>query len=384
MSTRERTIQQHYPLGAMTGRPVTLAAAVAAPVYGVVLAWRNQDDIVSPALALASLVLVCAASFTLVMASSGLRAPFSAQSSIFVIIWANAGMALGAASMWGSDQLIRDDWGPIGVGLAIVALAPYRPPREIAAYGILSAILAGFIAVLQAPTLIRPGPTIVFVVIAVTPIAILTIAAAQFTKTVLSAVDRWQRQTHVAVTADNGDSDWIARSVQQDRVTILNRDVVPFFAQVLHEGEVSVIDAERARDISDDIRAVMVAEADRSWLHTVIDQAIAARHDEWLAPDALVDEDRLAPRMNLDQRSALRAFIAALFSHPDFGSRGFQISLQPDGDLVSCTIQARLDCSETQLRSEFAPYFAVMRILFADLSFEFVQPVLTLQFSYDD
>jgi hypothetical protein len=216
-------------------------------------------------------------------------------------------------------------------------------------------------------------------------VLILSLGPAIFVGVLIRAIERWRRQTRIAVAAlDDGDGDWIARSVQQDRVTILNRDVVPFFAGILRDDAVTASDAERAREIADDIRSVMVADADRGWLQLVIDQAVGALKLEWLAGEAVVDPSRVAQRMSLDQRSAVRAFLGALLAHPGFSSRAFSIAVSAHPGWSRVILQARIDCTETQLRSEFAPYFAVMRILFTDLAFDFVQPVLTLKFSYDD
>jgi hypothetical protein len=159
---------------------------------------------------------------------------------------------------------------------------------------------------------------------------------------------------------------------------------VPFFADILRENVVTAKDVERAREIADDIRAVMVAGVDRGWLHLIVDQAVTALRLEWLSGEVVVDPGRRAQAMTLDQRSAVRAFIGALFAHPGFSSRAFAITVAatPTGSRV--VVEARLDCAETQMRSELEPFFAVMRVLFVELSYEFVQPALTLQFSYDD
>ncbi|CAN5291108.1 hypothetical protein BH11ACT2_BH11ACT2_03520 [soil metagenome] len=384
MSVGERSIQQQYPLGALTGRPLSLIAAAIAPVYAIIMAVHNGNDINSPLLALASLVLVFTASVTVVVSSSPLRAPFTSQSATFTLLWANAAMLLGLASTWHTNTQVRDDWGPTIVGVMIIAIGPYRPPRELAIGGVLSAILAGFVVLLELDDLTSGISPIAYVIIMITPIVVLTIGAARFVQVIIRAIERWRRRARVIGLAVDEDENTIARSVQQNRVTILNRDVVPFFAAVLARDGVTEEDTLHAREISDSIRSVMVAEADRSWLHTVIDQAIAASRAEWLTADAVVDPLRLAPRMNLDQRSAVRAFIGALFAHPGFSSRAFRVTLTQDGDLVGVRLQARADFTETQLRSEFSPFFAVMRMLFTDLVVEFVQPSLTLQFSYGD
>jgi hypothetical protein len=379
--SRERTIQQQYPLGALGGRPLSIAAAIAAPLYTILMVYQNRDDINSPLLALASLVLTTTASMTMVVTTSSLRAPLTRQTAGFVVLWGVAGMVLGAASMWGTDSYVRDDWGSTAVGVLILSLCAYRPVRELVLYGATSGVIAATLAVLQAPTLDSGAPALVVMLVTITPIIAFTIAAAVFAKSLLDGIARWRRTARVAVTALD-DAEWIARSVQQDRVTILNRDIVPFFAELLQSETVTDADRERAHEIASAMRTAMVAEADRGWLHSVVDQALTP--DDRGLIDEVADDGRLAERMSIDQRSALRALIVAVCAHPDFSAHGFRIVARREGSAVAIELTARILATDQRMRSELAPYFAVLRILFSGLVVEFVQPVLALKLFYDD
>jgi len=380
----EPTVQQLYPLGAMAGRTITLAAAIGAPLDVMLMSVLTLDQINTPVYALIAFALVAAASLTVVIESSPLRAPFTRRSAMFAYAWANLAYLLSSAATFGTNEHLRDDYGPAVVGIIILSVAPYRPAKELTVVGLLSAILVGTVTLLQAPYVVTPASPFVYALAAMTPLLVLSLGAATFTDVVVKGLERWRRRAGIAVGArGENDKNWIARSVQQDRVTILNRDVVPFFAELLNDTHVTADDIERARIISDSIRSVMVAEVDRSWLESVIETTTALHGTGPVDAGAITDERRLAQRMSTDQRSAMRAFLVALFGHPAFTTTDFSVDVSGNGARCVVELTARLDCPESQVKSEFAPYFAVMRILFADLEVELEQPSLTLKFSYE-
>lgn len=380
--TRERTIQQLYPIGALAGRWVSLSAVIIAPVYVLATSWLTRDEINAPLFWVLALALVASAGLTVVISSTALLAPFTAHRARFAYVWANLAMVFDAWSTYGTDTHVRNDFGPFVVGIIILSVAPYRPAKELFVVGSLSAILSGFIAMVQVPYLVVSAPVSGFIIAAVMPILLLSFGAGTFVSALVAGIEGWRAQARAAVSEiGDGNADWIARSVQQDRVTILNRDVVPFFTEVLEESTVTDETRVRARVISDSIRSVMVADVDRSWLETIVDATMSPRE----ATDTVfvIDERRLAQRMSAEQRAGIRAFLVALFAHPAFTKDGFVIAVTGKGDRCRLVLTATLHLPENQVRSDLAPYFAVMRILFADLSVELEQQSLTLMFSYD-
>ncbi len=182
-------------------------------------------------------------------------------------------------------------------------------------YATLTAVFAAFIVLLQSPTLASPVPTLVFVVVAITPMLALALAGGSFASVVLRMTERWRGRATNAVQELAAQSlPGITRSVQQDRVTILNRDVVPFFAEMLTRDAVSEADRVRARAISGSIRALMVYEVDRTWLAVVVEETLRS------AADAAVidDPERLASAMSTDQRTAIRALLVGLAQQDSF------------------------------------------------------------------
>jgi uncharacterized membrane protein len=381
----ERAFQQLDPLGALVGRPLTFLAAAGVPIYATVMTVVNWKDVDFPWLAAASILSVIASCVVLEVFSSPMRAPFTRASQLAVTGLALCGYALSAAAMWNSNQYIRDDWGPSAVGLVLLAMTQYRPAKEIAEMGFLVALFAGVLALLQAHSFVLNVPTICFSIVAMTPILTLALASAAFSQYLVAGVERWRSRSRRALSLFTTEhSDWIARSVQQDRVTILNQEVVPFFSEVLQRGDIIDADRERARRISDAIRAVMVAEVDRTWLDGVVEEATGVSFAQPAGGHpAVVDPGRLAMQMSTEQRTVIRAMVVSLCSNPACDPTDLRIELSRKGARCKVLLQAGLITTNQLVREEFAPYFAVMKILFGELKVSFTENSLELRFSYE-
>ena len=129
----------------------------------------------------------------------------------------------------------------------------------------------------------------------------------------------------------------------------------------------------------------MVAEVDRSWLELAVDQlTVADRVGPGASTEQLVrDDDHVANQMSYDQRTALRAFIVALHEGSTHRAGFMKIELFRDGGVFRAVMIAELEIADFAVRSRFAPYFAVLRVMFTDLRLEYLHGVLTLSFSYE-
>lgn len=385
MTTLERTRQQLDPAGSTGIAPVAILLAIGAFLYAVFMTVRGQAEISSPVFASLALALLAIAGLMIIFASSPDRAPFTARTHALVHNVAVLAIVCEAVGQWGSNAYIRDDWGPATLGVLLVALGPYRPAREIATAGLFSAILIGIVTYFEVPSLVTSGPALAFIVLALTPMLALCLSAALFSNGVVASIERWQRRAQAAsVSLVREFREGIARSVQQDRVTILNRDVLPFFTDVLARHTITEADRERARLIGDSIRQVVVEEVDRSWLESLVELAAMERTNRPGAARAVVsDPHRLAPAMTVAQRTAIRAFLAAFTDIPGLTRDHLRITFSDHENRNHCTITAQLPVTDLVIRSTFAPFFAVMRAVFTNLEVDFMQPELTLKFSYD-
>jgi len=380
----ERTRQQLDPAGSTGVGPVAIFLALGAFLYAAYMTMRGAAEVSNPVFASLALVLLAIAGLIMISGSSARRTPLTARTHAAVHTTALLAIVCEAIGQSGSNAYIRDDWGPVTLGILLVALGPYRPAKEIAGAGIISAVIIGVITYLEVPSLVTPAPPLAFVTVAVTPMLALCFSAAVFSNGVVTSIERWQQRAHKASVSLSAEfREGIARSVQQDRVTILNRDVLPFFSDVLARDTITDTDRDRARMIADSIRQVMVEEVDRSWLESLVEVTGVERTNRPGAARVVVhDPSHIASSMTMAQRTAIRAFLVPFTSIPGFTRDNLRIVLSRDGDRNRGVITAQVPLTDRVLRSTFAPFLAVLRAVFTNLEVDFVKPELTLRFSY--
>ena len=329
--------------------------------------------------ALAALILLVAAGYVVVRQANPLRAPFTVRTHVAVHGMLVVACLIGAGVNWGTDDLVRVDWVPTSLGLLVVGMGSYRPARELGVFSVVSATFVALATVIGVAVWPTTAPAPVSIVIAVTPLLALGLGTAMYTREIIAALEDWYRRSGVASAALADElRDGIARSVQQDRVTILSRDVSPFFARLLEHGSITPEDRVAAAEIAESLRSVMVADADRSWLETLLTLTRRSGHPF----DYVDDPDRIASHMTHSQRTALRAFVVAL--DDGIGEIGrVAITLRLVEGLCTAVLAVSVETDEHILRRHTAPYFAVMRAAFAGLSTEFRTTEMIVRFSYD-
>ncbi|GAB3038753.1 hypothetical protein GCM10027052_17920 [Parafrigoribacterium mesophilum] len=354
--------------------------AIGAFGYALSATVLTAEEITWPALSVLSLLVLGVACALVIVATSARRAPFRRRSHVLVhcVVW--VAVIASAAAGWGTNRFVRDDWWPVSFGLLVLALSPYRPAKELAAWGSISALFLGFLTLLQSEGLATAAPPAAYVLTAMTPMLALCFASVAYADTSVDSLEQWRRQTKQAGAAMvNRFREGITRSVQQDRVTILGRDVLPYFSDILARDRITDDDRDRARDIAAAIRRVMVTEADRSWLEALVD-SVAGPGAEG---GRVWDEARLASDMRREQRTVLRALLTALCEDPGFDRDSIRFRLEADGALARVTFTADFAQSERIARSLMAPYLAIMRVSFAQVRIASLQPSVEIGFSYE-
>lgn len=389
MRPPERTRQELDPLGAFSTRIITIGAALAAFSYAAGMVVTNLDLIANPGLALLSLVAIGIAAVIVTSATDPYRGPFHRVRHTWAVALSVIGAAMLAAASWESNAYFSLGWvGPVALGLFSIGMSSYRPVRELVGYSTLAGVLMGFVTMLQAqsnPVEGVPAPALVG--IHLLPLLALNFSAAAFTNSMISSVEHWRNKASEAVDRMSEEQQpGIARSVQQDRVTILNREVVPFFADALEADELTPEVRDRARSIAEAIRAVMVAEVDRTWLENLVDHLRARVRRDGGVPDTapvVFDDDHVANLMNYDQRTALRALLVAIFDQMGNRPQGLEIVLARVDDRCQGFVAVHVEMVDGVVKSRFGPYLAVMRVVFRRLRAEYLQSVLTVRFTYD-
>ena len=373
-----RTPQQVDPLGALAARPVTRGAALAAVLVAVVYTLLRASDVSSPGAAAAALVAVAVGGVVLVVSAAPLRAPFGPGALWCVAAACAAAGALSALATAGSNPFVRDDWAGIAAGVLLLGAAPYRSAREILAAGGAVASVLVVVVLVQAPGFVTPVPVASYVVVALTPLLALTAASAVFSAVFVDHVEGWISRASGFRRASTDDLRvTLTRSVQQDRVTVLNREVVPFFARLVESGRIDEDDPDEARRVADSLRASLVAEADATWLARRL--GAPGRR----VPAEVVDPDRLADRLGPEYRTALWALVATLDDGDVVDARSLRVVFEAQEARVAMAVELAFGVSAAAARRSLAPALTVLRLVSGDLRVDLAPSLLTLRFSYD-
>lgn len=380
------SFQQLDPIGGHSTRPVTIVMCVGIAVYALCSALI-EGGITIPALAVLSIVLFALSAAGVIFWSHPLRAPFSRTAFLAIMAAATLALAVGSLSSWGNLPNVA--LGPIAVALIILQLSPYRPARDLIAATVFTTIVDAFFAVIRPGVALGNKPIVVTVVEAIIPLLAIGLASGAYASAQAHKLGSAAEEREDDLDAESivilrkG----IARSVQHDRVSILNQSVVPFLTELLQRDNVTETDRTRSRVIAASIRSLMVADVERSWLDAVIEHlaegSMASSATQTAGSEVVQDDDRVANAMSSKQRSVVRAVLAAIFAHPGFDADGLGILIERDDDSCLFALTAKLDGEESMLRSGLGAYFAALRGMFTDLEISFDPPTLTLRFSYD-
>ena len=301
------TTERIDPLSAVAARPVTggiLALAIALPLLTLL---SRGDEVIWLAGYLLAAALVALIATIILDRTRASRSVFSVGWGLLIYALMATVLALAVASTYGANTLLRDDWAPLVAGLILLSLAPYRPAVELtAATAGLTALTAGF-AVLQAPFAVTPVPLATFAVSGSGSLACLGFASAAYAysmnSSILSWLDQaWRSAAATAVEQRGG----VARSVQQQRVSLVNRKVVPYLSRIGAAERLTPEDREEARELAQSIRALLVADVQRGWAQGLLDELCSRTVGEPVRGIA-DDPDDVGRRLTTAQRTLLRA-----------------------------------------------------------------------------
>jgi len=380
----ERTRQQLDPIGSAGVSTISVVLLLMLIVYCAVATLAGEPHIRFPLVALAALLVLAAGLVVSMRGASPYRAPFRQGRHLTSLAVVLVAAVLAEVSNWGVPVLGWQNWGPVAVGGLLLVLGSFRPAKEIVAAGIVASAFLGLLVLIEARDNPTDVPAIVAILAQVTPVLALSLAGAAYSLGATRQIVNWQR--HVAETnlgILNELREEIATSVRRDRLSTLEGEVIPFFSRILQTGEVTDDDRARARDIAQSIRAIMVAEVDRSWLEVMIETAGGEGPGRSGAAAAVIhDPDRLAAGMYVEQRTALRALISTLREQQGFTRDDLDISITADGQVARVEIDARIDVAALS-RSSLVPYLALLRSAFDDVEMDAGPPSLRIGFSYE-
>jgi hypothetical protein len=336
MSVRMRLTQQEAdPIGGISAAPIVVVGAVLAFGTAVVLTWVHWSEVSSPLAAVLAVVLVGAGGAAAAISALPARAPFTAER-----LWLVVTLAVGAAiteyvSTVGANRFLYDDFGPLVIGMLILSVAPFCTWLSLLLAGILSAAVLSILAVGASEYTASTAPIGVLIIVNAAPVIAMSAAAAAYSYAIVAETLAWQREANrAALQRDAELRAGIARSVQQGRVSVLGREVLPFLAGVMTADRISVADADRARELAEALRGALQAGIESTWLDDLGANVRLSR-----GVDTVIDDSTgAAADLGGDQKSALTALISWL---GDTGrSRSIRVTITTDGSRGRISIVA--------------------------------------------
>ncbi|MDF2574408.1 MAG: hypothetical protein K0S05_1320 [Agromyces sp.] len=333
--TRMRLTQQEAdPLGGITAAPLVAIGAALAFGTSIALTWAHGEEIVRPLAAVLAIVLVGAACLVAAVSVAPSRAPFTAERLWLVVALAVAAAIAEFISTIGANRSLYDDFGSLVVGILILCVAPYCTWISLLLAGILSAAVLSLLVVGSASGIAVDVPVASLVALNSAAVLALAAAAAGYSYAIVDETLAWQRSANrAALQRDAELRAGIARSVQQSRVSVLGREVLPFLAGVMTADRISVADADRARDLAETLRHALKAGIESTWLDELAADLQLGRG----LPLVVDDPTGAADDLNDDQRSALTALLVWLADAER--STGIRMELRMTGENVKVELR---------------------------------------------
>ena len=309
MSRMRLTQQEADPIGGITAAPIVAIGAVLAFAVSIVLTVAHWHEVGSPLAAVLGILLVGMAGLTAAISAAPQFAPFTADR-----LWLVVALAVGAAiaeyvSTIGADRYLYDDYGPIVIGMLILSVAPYCTWISLLLAGALSAAVLSILVVGSATATMNTVPIGALIAVNSAAVLALSAAAAGYSYAIVDETLAWQREANrAALRRDAELRAGIARSVQQSRISVLGREVLPFLAGVMTADRITVADADRARELAEALRRALKAGIEATWLDDLAATVRASRD----IPVIVDDPEGAAADLDDDQRSALTALISWL------------------------------------------------------------------------
>lgn len=378
MSGAMRLTQQEVdPIGGVAAAPLVVVGSALAVGVAVGVTAAQWTTVSAPAVAVLAIALVAAAGAVASISALPGRAPFTADK-----LWLTVSLAVGAAiaefvATVGADRAEYDHFGPVVVGALILACGPFSTwVSLLVAGGIATAVLTILDIGSADASLPRVTAVSIVIVDAVTVLAFAA-AAAGYSATIVRETLAWQRQANAAaLERDAGIRTGIARSVQQGRVSVLGREVLPFLAHVMTADRITVAEADRARTLAEALRRALKAGLESTWLDDLAASVTAVRE----ATVTVDDPGGAAGRLRSDQRSALTALVSWLSAGDRV--RVIRMSVSSDGGAGRLVLDADPGTA-APTRRELERFLAVARSVGLRGDLELTRENVRVEFRYD-
>lgn len=377
MSARMRLTQQEAdPIGGITAAPIVSVGAVIAVGTAITLTWLHWGEVGSPFAAVLAIALVAAAGVVAAISSSPARAPFTTDRLWLVVALGISAAIAEYVSTIGADTYLYDNFGPAVIGLLILSVAPYCTWVSLVLAGVMSSAVLSILVIGTSTYMAAIAPIGAVIAVNSAPTLAMSAAAAGYAYSIVGETLAWQREANrAALQRDAELRAGIARSVQQSRVSVLGREVLPFLAGVMTADRLSLADADRARELAEALRRALNAGIESTWLDDLAANVQQSRGVETV----VVDPAGVAADLVGDQRSALTALISWLGEASR--STAIHIVFGRDGERRKITLKTKTGAAPPS-RRELERFVAVARAVALRAESTQTRENVTVEFSY--
>lgn len=263
---------------------------------------------------------------------------------------------------WGTAEPFEVRWSPIALGLLISSLAPYLSARRIIIVGVLSAIFTVVITGFSLTAVIRPTqwPVLAQPILASAIVMVATAASAVFSYQVVARTQRWATLSAGDELSSGMLGEAARRRILRQELASVSERVMPLLERVAATGIVTDADRSEASEMSESLRAELVERSNRSWL-----ESHAGRMNL-----TVIDHERLANRMNSEQRSALLGLLSAARGAPS-GSARIVIELRAEVDgSTAVALSADQTMPEGRRLTLLAPHYVTLVAAVEDVEWD--------------
>ena len=290
------------------------------------------------------------------------------------VAWAAIGLVLGAlalsaAGYAGTPFRIELWWAPVSASLMLIALTPFSTGLQLARYGAVSFAAAAIGALTLAMPVEFGWQLPVAVLLVVFQIVLAAVGCIVFVSVVTRLFETWNERP-LGVDGETGDPNDLGRAAEAcvSGIALIERvdagmsarlaAPLRFVREVLERGAVTEQDRERARELAAALRAELITESEETWL----ERLVRGR------PIEVDDPDRLAERLSLPQRTALRAMLDALLAQPGAGFIAGRVELKAaDRGTVAVALRILSTLPEGRRVTFLAPYYVTLQVAVDDI-----------------
>lgn len=344
--------QELDPISRMTAYKFSVAVGAASigTAFAQTFVQNASSQITTHLLAALSIVILTVAWLSFIFMAHPRRTVITQARFQLVYALIIVAAILSAWSQAGSNHTARDDWGPIVLGLALMASAPYLSSIEAFWFTLQGAIVTVALALFQSVTSETALVSSILIVIALVPVVGFGLSAAAYSRSLVSDLRQLQAseaQTHAA------HEDQVRQRLRYvstvGELGALRTEVLPFLERLGNQDTLKAADTARARELAEDIRGAILERLTYEPLSELVPR--------------FSDSDGAARSLNERQRAALRALILVVTNLDGIFRESFFLEFRPSSGEVSGSLTFN-GSDPDGVRSTILPFVSMLGFVF--------------------